>query len=366
MTPSAGASYALHRTLREVRAPVDAHLDEGALVDQEVDPLARGELAARVLLFDLLGAASELRLIAPLVEIADERLHPGFLAGIRLGGCLGRIGRRARSCFSVASLIFPSIRFALFEERRDALDRVLGRELDRELRAQVVERLDQRHVELAPHRVLAELHHQRRLRRELLRPLGDRGVELLAGHDLVDDPGLARLFGGQPIAQQEHLRRLLARDVPVDQRHDHEREEPDVDLGRAEPGGVLGDDEVASEGDAERAGEDVAGRGDDRRLAQLAELDEDLREEPGGEVLVGGRRIRREAAEVAARREDLLVGGGEHHDASVVVFLDRAKRVQELRQQLIGERVPGLRIVEGDGRDAVCDLELDLLVSSHE
>ena len=187
-----------------------------------------------------------------------------------------------------------------------------------------------------------------------------------AGDDLVDDAGLARLLGREPVAEQQHLRRLLARDVPVDQRHDHEREEADVDLGRAEPRGVLGDDQVAGEGDAERAGQDVAGRGDDRGLAQLAELDEDLGEEAGGEVLVSGWRVGREAAEVAARREHLLVRRGEHHDPCVVVVLDRAERVEELREQLIGQRVARLGIVQRDGRDAVCDIELDLLVCSHE
>ncbi len=63
---------ALHRPLGEVRAAVDAHLDEGALVDQQVDPLAGGQLAALVLLGDLLLAAAELRLLAPLVQLLGQ------------------------------------------------------------------------------------------------------------------------------------------------------------------------------------------------------------------------------------------------------------------------------------------------------
>ena len=90
------------------------------------------------------------------------------------------------------------------------------------------------------------------------------------------------------------------------------------------------------------------------------------RKSPVAEVLVRGRRVGGEAAQVAAGREDLLVGGGEHHDAGVVVLLDRPQRVEQLAEQLIGERVPRLRVVQGDGRDAVGDVELDLLVSSHE
>ena len=49
---------ALHRALREVRAPVDAELDERALVDQQRQPLARGELVLLVLAGDPLLAAA--------------------------------------------------------------------------------------------------------------------------------------------------------------------------------------------------------------------------------------------------------------------------------------------------------------------
>src|SRR5579884_39592 len=49
-------------------------------------------------------------------------------------------------------------RRALFEERLHALLDVLGRERQRKLRAQEVERVGERHVLLAEHRVLAELH----------------------------------------------------------------------------------------------------------------------------------------------------------------------------------------------------------------
>jgi len=68
---------------------VDPHLDEGALVDQQVDPLPRGQLAALVLLGDLLLAAAELRLGAALVQLLGQLAErrgarqqvPGFLLG---------------------------------------------------------------------------------------------------------------------------------------------------------------------------------------------------------------------------------------------------------------------------------------------
>ena len=73
MTPSAGASLSFIARLREVRPPVDAELDEGAVVDQEREPLARGQLVLLVLARDLLLAAAELRLRAALLEVLDER-----------------------------------------------------------------------------------------------------------------------------------------------------------------------------------------------------------------------------------------------------------------------------------------------------
>ena len=88
--------------------------------------------------------------------------------------------------------------------------------------------------------------------------------------------------------------------------------------------------------------------------------------EAGREVLVGSGRVGSEAAEVAARREDLLVGRSEHHHPGVVVLLDSPQGVEELREELVRERVPRLRIVQGDRRHTVGDLELDLLVSGHK
>ena len=51
---------------------MDAELDEGPLVDQQVDPLARRQLARVVLLLDLLLAAAELRPLARVVELVGQ------------------------------------------------------------------------------------------------------------------------------------------------------------------------------------------------------------------------------------------------------------------------------------------------------
>src|SRR3954453_8149011 len=70
-------------------ATVDSHLHEGARVAEQIDPLARRELAAFVLLRDLLLAAAELRLRTTLVDLLGEVLHAGLLAGFDLVGGLG-------------------------------------------------------------------------------------------------------------------------------------------------------------------------------------------------------------------------------------------------------------------------------------
>ena len=171
---------------------------------------------------------------------------------------------------------------------------VLGGEGQRELRAQELERVVDRHVPLAVHRVVAEPHQQRALRGEPARPVGDRGVELRGRHDLVGEAELDRLLGAQPVTEKHHLVDLLARDIAVDDRHDHVGEGADVDLGGAEGGALLGDHQVAGEGEAEAAGEHMAVDGAERGLAEPRHQPKELEEEVGGEVLwrPGSRRRR--------------------------------------------------------------------------
>jgi hypothetical protein len=64
---------------------VDAELDERALVDQQRQPLARGQLLAGVLGGDLLRSPAELDLLSPRPKVIGERGQQG-------GG--GRVGRQ--------------------------------------------------------------------------------------------------------------------------------------------------------------------------------------------------------------------------------------------------------------------------------
>ena len=104
-----------HGALREVRLRVDPELDPRAVVDQQREPLARGQLLGGMLAGDLLLAAAELDALTLGVEILAR---------------------------ATASAALP-VRLALLEERRDALVRVLGGLRERELRLQVLERLDE-------------------------------------------------------------------------------------------------------------------------------------------------------------------------------------------------------------------------------
>ena len=106
-----------------------------------------------------------------------------------------------------------------------------------------------------------------------------------AGTTLLTSPP-QRLLRRPALAEQQQLVGLLARNVAVDEGHDHEREGADVDLGRAERGRVGGHDQVARKRDAESSGEHVTARrarvGLPRAPISLNSDDEAL----GAEVLV--------------------------------------------------------------------------------
>ena len=60
------------------------HTGEAKEAPEQVDPLAGGELAALVLLRDLLLAAPELRPLPPGMDVLGQLLHAGLLAGFHL------------------------------------------------------------------------------------------------------------------------------------------------------------------------------------------------------------------------------------------------------------------------------------------
>ena len=91
ITPSAGASLPSIARCEKCGPRVDAELGEGALVDQQREPLARCQLVLLVLAGDLLLAAAEPGRPAPLLEILDERAERG--PGYERVGCCAFRGR---------------------------------------------------------------------------------------------------------------------------------------------------------------------------------------------------------------------------------------------------------------------------------
>ena len=116
----------------------------------------------------------------------------------------------------------------------------------------------------------------------------------------------------------------LRADVAGQQRRDHEREQADVELRRAERRALACDHEVAGEREAERAGEHVAARRADHGLAELRDELEQAREQRR----VGGREVR----EVAAAREDRRVRRGEHDAAHRPVVASRREAPRAARR----------------------------------
>ena len=74
-TPSPGTLRLLHAEIGA--AVLDEHVEllEGALVEQKLEPLPRGELAARVLGLDALRAAAGARPAPPDLKLLKDFLH---------------------------------------------------------------------------------------------------------------------------------------------------------------------------------------------------------------------------------------------------------------------------------------------------
>jgi hypothetical protein len=92
------------------------------------------------------------------------------------------------------------------------------------------------------------------------------------------------------------------------------------------------------------------------RLAERADQVEQAREAVDGGVLVHERDVGRKAGEVAAAREHLVVRGRQHDAAHRVVVARALEGGDQLVDQLVGERVARLGLVERDGRDAIRDV----------
>ena len=166
-----------------------------------------------------------------------------------------------------------------------------------------------------------------------------------------------------PLAEQQQLVRLLARNVAVDQRHDHEREHADVDLGRAEGRALLRDD---------RSHASAMPNAPASTWPPAAQID-GLPSSPSSRKMWRSARIRSACARAARRRRSRPGSRPRTRPSRArrssttqrTPSSSRAltKRVDQLPEQLGRQRVAGVRLVERDRRDAaVRDVVEDRLV----
>ena len=71
----AGHARLLHAEIDAAVLDIHVELLEGALIEQEIEPLARGELAAGMLRLDAGGAAADPRLVAANLKFFKDFLH---------------------------------------------------------------------------------------------------------------------------------------------------------------------------------------------------------------------------------------------------------------------------------------------------
>jgi hypothetical protein len=91
----------------EARGPVrdePVQLDEAAVIEQQIEPLARGQLAALMLRFEPLPAAAQLGLLPELLELLQLLSHGHGRIGRRSGPLAGS-GARSKVPVSTRSLV---------------------------------------------------------------------------------------------------------------------------------------------------------------------------------------------------------------------------------------------------------------------
>ena len=122
----------------------------------------------------------------------------------------------------------------LAHEGHHALRGVLGERRKRELVAEILQRPIERHLLHGIEGLAPEPHHRGREPRNLAGQRLNLRIERLGSYCPVHQPQRRRLLRRNLVARVHELQRPLAPDVPRNQRHDHHREEPNLDLGRSE------------------------------------------------------------------------------------------------------------------------------------
>ena len=121
----------------------------------------------------------------------------------------------------------------LAHEGHHALRSILGQRRQRELVAQILQRPIERHLLHGIECLAPEPHDRRREARNLAGQRRNLRIERLGRYRPVHQPQRRRLLRRNLVARVHQLQRPLATHVPRNQRHDHHREEPNLDLRRS-------------------------------------------------------------------------------------------------------------------------------------
>jgi hypothetical protein len=179
--------------------------------------------------------------------------------------------------------------------------------------------------------------------------------------DTVDEPNRLQLGGGPPVAEHQHLEQDLSREVSCQDRLDHHRPDPDVDLWRAEVGGVDSDQQVARAGQAEAAGEGVPVDAAHDRFPECGHNEEEL--DIGMPSVVpfelGDSGLER--GQVGSGAEHPVAGPGQDDDSHHRLLLAPHECRDEVAQHAGRKRVALLGPVQGYGGDVPVDGEQGLL-----
>ena len=179
------------------------------------------------------------------------------------------------------------------------------------------------------------------------------------GDDLVDQSPLVGACRVHEVPREAHL----PGPVDADELGEPDRESParhgaDPRVGVGEPGPVRGDEEVARKGELESPRDRSAvDRPDDRGL--VAGQQPEVQGALGLTLLLERAKLGREASQVEPGTERGICTGQDHgRDGGVLVEPD--DRVSEPGHQLGRERVAHFGPVEGDGRDPLADVDLNV------
>ncbi|CAN91945.1 hypothetical protein predicted by Glimmer/Critica [Sorangium cellulosum So ce56] len=249
-----------------------------------------------------------------------------------------------------ARLLARPAGLSLLQKGQEPFPRVVRREAAGEPLAQERQRRLEVEIVLRRERLEAEAHRDRALRGDGGGHLVDRGVERVRLDHLVEESALRGLVGVEALPEEHHLQQLAPAHVPLEHRHDHHREQADVDLRRPELGAAGADREVRRRDEPEPAAQRVAVHPRHNRLARVREGEQEVRVialHLGRRRPLGARDLR----EVPARAER-VARAGQDHAAHRLVRRARREGVEELAHHRRPDGVLAPRVVQREPEDA--------------